>query len=356
MNLNLDDLREEYNSILQEISNPELISDWERFEEISKRKKKLENIIQKSEELNKISKEEKESQIILSSSEEDSDLVSLAEGEIVVLREKKEQLEKELAKLVKNLDNETDEEDKKGSVLVEIRAGTGGEEAALFAENLFRMYSRYAQNKGWQTRILDANRTEIGGYKEIVFELKNGNVYSFMKYEGGVHRVQRVPETEKQGRIHTSTISVAVLLKPKKGKIKINPADLKVDTYKSSGPGGQYVNKRETAIRITHLPTNIVVASQNERSLAQNKENALSILEAKLLEKMEQDAQEKIGAERREQVGTADRSEKIRTYNFPQSRITDHRIQKSWHNIESILNGNLDSIIESLQKKEKQSN
>ncbi len=356
MNLNLDDLREEYDSILQEISNPELISDWEKFEELSKRKKKLENILQKSEELNKISKEEKESQAILSSSEEDSDLISLAEAEIVVLKEKKEQLEKELAKKVKNLDSETDEEDKKGSVLVEIRAGTGGEEAALFAEDLFRMYSRYAQNKGWQTRILDANRTEIGGYKEIIFELKNGNAYSFMKYEGGVHRVQRVPETEKQGRIHTSTISVAILLKPKKGKIKINPADLKVDTYKASGPGGQYVNKRETAIRITHLPTNIVVASQNERSLAQNKENALSILEAKILEKTEKDAQEKIGAERREQVGTADRSEKIRTYNFPQSRITDHRIQKSWHNIESILNGNLDSIIESLQKKEKQSN
>jgi peptide chain release factor 1 len=349
MEVDFEKLKQEYKKLVQELNSPELISDWERFENISKRKKKLENVIQKSEELDKTIKEEKESESILAS-ESDSELVSLAESEIEILKGKRNELEKILRKLVNRLDSEDETEEKSGSVIVEIRAGTGGDEAALFAENLFRMYSRYAQKRNWQIKILDANRTEIGGYKEVVFELKNGDVYSFMKYEGGVHRVQRVPETEKQGRIHTSTISVATLIKPKKGIIKVNPADLKVDTYKASGPGGQYVNKRETAIRITHLPTNIVVASQNERSLAQNKENAMSILEAKILEKSQSEANEKLKKERNEQVGNADRSEKIRTYNFLQDRVTDHRIKKSWHNMESILNGNIDSIIESLQK------
>jgi peptide chain release factor 1 len=349
MEVDFEKLKQEYKKLVQELNSPELISDWERFEKISKRKKKLENIIQKSEELEKTIKEEKESESILAS-ESDPELVSLAESEIEILKGKRNELEKILRKLVNRLDSEDETEEKSGSVIVEIRAGTGGDEAALFAENLFRMYSRYAQKRNWQIKILDANRTEIGGYKEVVFELKNGDVYSFMKYEGGVHRVQRVPETEKQGRIHTSTISVATLIKPKKGIVKVNPADLKVDTYKASGPGGQYVNKRETAIRITHLPTNIVVASQNERSLAQNKENAMSILEAKILEKSQNEANEKLKKERNEQVGNADRSEKIRTYNFLQDRVTDHRIKKSWHNMESILNGNIDSIIESLQK------
>jgi peptide chain release factor 1 len=349
MEVDFEKLKQEYKKLVQELNSPELISDWERFENISKRKKKLENVIQKSEELDKTIKEEKESESILAS-ESDSELVSLAESEIEILKGKRNELEKILRKLVNRLDSEDETEEKSGSVIVEIRAGTGGDEAALFAENLFRMYSRYAQKRNWQIKILDANRTEIGGYKEVVFELKNGDVYSFMKYEGGVHRVQRVPETEKQGRIHTSTISVATLIKPKKGIIKVNLVDLKVDTYKASGPGGQYVNKRETAIRITHLPTNIVVASQNERSLAQNKENAMSILEAKILEKSQNEVNEKLKKERNEQVGNADRSEKIRTYNFLQDRVTDHRIKKSWHNMESILNGNIDSIIESLQK------
>jgi len=350
MDFDLGALKNEYDGILKEIANPDLISDWERFEQISKRKKKLENVIQKSEELEKISREIKENQAILDSGE-NSELTSLAEEEINILKEKKNQLEKELQDSLSKMEGNP-EEGKRGSVIVEIRAGAGGDEAALFAENLFRMYSRYAQIKGWQTKLLDANRAEVGGYKEVVFELKNGDVYSSMKYEGGVHRVQRIPETEKQGRVHTSTISVAVLLKPKKGKLKINPADLKVDTYKASGPGGQYVNKRETAIRITHLPTNIVVTSQNERSLSQNKENALSILGAKVLKKNEEEIQEKIKEKRKEQVGTADRSEKIRTYNFPQDRITDHRVKKNWHNLESILAGNLDPIIEVLQKEE----
>lgn len=236
------------------------------------------------------------------------------------------------------------------AVIMEIRAGVGGLEASLFAEDLFRMYSKYATKRGWQIKVLDCHYSEIGGIKEIVFELKGENVYQEMKYEGGVHRVQRIPKTEKSGRIHTSTATVAVLPKPKEAEIKINPQDIKIDFYKASGPGGQYVNKRMTAVRITHLPTGLIVTSQTERNLQQNKENALSILRAKLLERKEMSEMEKLSKERRTQIGWAKRAEKIRTYNFPQDRITDHRIKKSFHNIDDILDGNLKPLISALQK------
>jgi peptide chain release factor 1 len=349
MNFDIEPLKKEYEEILQEISNPDVISDWEHFEIISKRKKRLEIIFEKNEELNRLERQEKENTNILSSEEEDTELIQLAESELAIVSAEKEKLRKHLKSLIENIDKE-EPIIKEGPVIVEIRAGTGGEEAALFAENLFRMYSRYAQTKGWELNILNSNRTELGGLKEIIFELKNGDVYSFMKYEGGVHRVQRIPETEKGGRIHTSTASVIVMLKPKKGKIKIVPAELKIDTYKASGPGGQNVNKRESAIRITHLPTNTVVTSQTERNLAQNKENAMAILEAKILESIEKEQEEKTKKERKEQVSSNDRPEKIRTYNFPQDRITDHRISKNWSNIEKIMDGNLDPVIEELQK------
>jgi len=348
MNFDIEPLKKEYEEILQEISNPDVISDWEHFEIISKRKKRLEIIFEKNEELNRLERQEKENTNILSS-EEDTELIQLAESELAIVSAEKEKLRKHLKSLIENIDKE-EPIIKEGPVIVEIRAGTGGEEAALFAENLFRMYSRYAQTKGWELNILNSNRTELGGLKEIIFELKNGDVYSFMKYEGGVHRVQRIPETEKGGRIHTSTASVIVMLKPKKGKIKIVPAELKIDTYKASGPGGQNVNKRESAIRITHLPTNTVVTSQTERNLAQNKENAMAILEAKILESIEKEQEEKTKKERKEQVSSSNRPEKIRTYNFPQDRITDHRISKNWSNIEKIMDGNLDPVIEELQK------
>ncbi len=348
MEIDINLLKKEYDGILEEISDPDVISDWERFEDLSRRKKKLETIIEKGDELKKMIREEEENKNILSV-EEEPDLISLAESELALVKEKRASLEEELETLVETLDRE-EVPVKKGSVIVEIRAGAGGDEAALFAENLYRMYSRYAQNKGWEIKILDSNRTDIGGLKEIVFELKNGDVYSFMRFEGGVHRVQRVPETEKGGRTHTSTASVIVLLKPKKGKVKINPSDLKVDTYKASGPGGQYVNKRESAIRITHIPSNTVVTSQTERSLDQNRENAMAILEARILESMEKKEAEKAKKERATQVSSSDRSEKIRTYNFPQNRVTDHRIQKRWSNIEDIMNGGLDPLIEALQE------
>jgi peptide chain release factor 1 len=235
-------------------------------------------------------------------------------------------------------------------VIVEIRAGTGGEEAALFAADLFRMYSKYANSKNWKMAVLDCHYSDLGGIKQIVFELKNEDVFSKMKYEGGVHRVQRIPKTEKAGRIHTSTTSVAILPKPKETEIKINPNDLKIDFYKSSGPGGQYVNKRMTAVRITHLPTGLTVTSQTERNLTQNKENALSILKARLLDKKEIEELEKLGEKRKAQIKRAMRAEKIRTYNFPQDRVTDHRIKKSWHHIEGIMAGKLDPVVQALQK------
>ena len=236
------------------------------------------------------------------------------------------------------------------SIIIEIRAGTGGEEAALFARDLFRMYSKYSTSKNWKFQILDKNQTELGGFKQVTFKIKGEEVFSKMKYEGGVHRVQRIPKTEKGNRIHTSTISVAVLLIPTETQIKLNPSDLKMDFFKASGPGGQYVNKRQTAIRVTHQPSGIVVSSQTSRNLEENKKAALSILKAKLFEKERIEAESEIKKERKAQIGKAMRAEKIRTYNFPQDRITDHRIKKTWHNIEKILAGNLDPVISKLQK------
>lgn len=237
------------------------------------------------------------------------------------------------------------------SAIIEIRAGTGGDEAGLFARDLYRMYSRYAQNQGWSQKVLDSNQSSVGGYKEIIFELSGPGAYDQMQYEGGVHRVQRIPKTEKQGRVHTSTVSVAVLNKPKRAEININPSDLKIDTYRASGPGGQYVNKTESAIRITHKPTGIVVTSQSERSQLQNKENAMNILAAKILQSQEEADLSKLTEERRQQIGWAKRAEKTRTYNFPQNRITDHRIGKSWHNLEKIIDGDLELIVKAFRKK-----
>jgi peptide chain release factor 1 len=237
------------------------------------------------------------------------------------------------------------------SLIVEIRAGVGGEEAALFAKDLFRMYSKFAQKMKWGMKVLDLKESDLGGIKEVTFELKGESAYQKMKWEAGTHRVQRIPKTEKAGRIHTSTATVAVLRKPQiEDKIEINPKDLEITYHKASGPGGQYVNKRMTAVRIKHLPTGLIVTCQSERSLQQNKESALEILKAKLLEKKEMENLEKLTKERREQIGFAKRAEKIRTYNFPQDRITDHRIKKSFHDIEKIMDGNLEKIISSFEK------
>lgn len=241
-------------------------------------------------------------------------------------------------------------EQKFNAIIMEIRAGVGGEEAALFANDLFRMYSRYAQDHGFKTQTLDYQQTDIRGLKQVIFEISGENVYEKLKNEAGVHRVQRIPKTEKSGRVHTSTATVAVLPKPDKTQIDIKPQEIKFEVCKASGPGGQYVNKRMTAVRMVHLPTGLVVTSQSERSLQQNKENALAILSARLLEQKQKEVEKELGGARRAQIGTASREEKIRTYNFPQDRVTDHRINKSWHDLESIMNGKIDKILSALAK------
>ena len=238
------------------------------------------------------------------------------------------------------------------NVIIEIRAGAGGDEAALFAADLFRMYGRFAEKQGWKLKVLDSNASSLKGFKEIIFQISGQGAYDMLKQEGGVHRVQRIPETEKSGRIHTSTATVAVLPQVEQKDIEIKPSDLRIDTFRASGPGGQYVNKTESAIRITHIPSGLVVSSQTERSQGTNRENAMNILCSRLYAlKMEREMQ-KLGQERNAQIGTADRAEKIRTYNFPQDRITDHRIKKSWHNMENILAGDLWPIIKKFQKAE----
>ncbi|HXK32266.1 MAG TPA: peptide chain release factor 1 [Candidatus Paceibacterota bacterium] len=347
--LDLEKVKTEYQELLEQLSDPELISNWDKFEELNKRKIFLEKIIEKEKEIEDLKNKIEENKSILKS-QEDRELFSLAETEIGQLNEKLKNIEQEIQKLLTEETKSSKNADLAKAAIIEIRAGTGGEEAALFAADLFRMYSRYAQLKGWKQKVLDSRPSEIGGFKEIVFEIKDGEIWPAMKNEAGVHRVQRIPTTEKSGRVHTSTASVAVLAKPKKGKLIINPKDLKLDTYKASGPGGQYVNKRETAVRITHLPTNTVVTSQTERNLQQNKDNALAILEARILEKTVKEEEKKLKDARKTQIGKAERSEKIRTYNFPQNRVTDHRIKKSFHNIEKIMEGNLDPIIDSLKE------
>lgn len=338
--------KEEYDRIIEQLGDPGLISDWEKFEELNKRKSHLEKLIEKEDEIKSIGNKIEENRLI-AVSEEDPELMSLAEVELEQLKTRKEDLERELQDIIKT---ESKPEGPK-AIVVEIRAGAGGQESALFAADLFRMYSRFAQENEWSQKTLDKNQTEIGGYKEIIFELKGKNVWNMMKYEGGVHRVQRIPETEKGGRIHTSTATVAVLPKPKKSDFSIRPDEIRIDFCRSSGPGGQFVNKRESAVRITHIPTGLAVFSQTERNQLQNRENAMALLEYRLQEKKQADDEASLGGARKEQIGGAMRCEKIRTYNVPQDRVTDHRVKKSWHNIEKILAGGLGDISQTLQEK-----
>ena len=235
-------------------------------------------------------------------------------------------------------------------IIIEIRAGAGGEEAALFAADLFRMYSRFAEKQNWSTNLIENHPTGLGGYREVIFEIKGTDVYSHLKYESGVHRVQRIPTTEKSGRIHTSTASVAVLPKASETEIKINPQDLRIDVQRSSGPGGQYVNKRESSVRIIHLSTGLMVTCQEGRTQQQNKEKAMAVLRARLLAKKRTEEIAERGAERRDQIGAAMRAEKTRTYNFPQNRVTDHRLKKSWHKLDKIIDGDLKPIIKAFEK------
>lgn len=334
-------LLDEYNSLNEKLLDPSIFKDNRLLETTSKRVNELTDIINLIKELERYSNSIEESKKLLS----DENFKELAEAEILEFEEKVQNLTKEIdEKLVKD-----DPMDSR-NVIIEIRAGTGGDEASLFAGDLFRMYSRFSERMGWKIGLLNTNYSGTGGFKEVIFEIKGDKVYGKLKFESGVHRVQRVPATEASGRIHTSAASVVVLPEVDDLDIEIKPEDLRIDVFRSGGAGGQHVNKTESAVRITHTPSGIVVACQDERSQAQNKARAMSILKSKLYEYEEEKKMKEAKDIRKTSIGSGDRSAKIRTYNFPDSRVTDHRIKHTWHNLTQILDGDIDEILETVQR------
>lgn len=339
----LKEIENRYNQIEKELSKPEALADQEKYRELSKTYGDLKEIVEKITDYRGVLDQIKEAEEMLSAEELDHEMESFVRSELTSLKERKGSLENELNLMLLPKDK-NDEKD----VIMEIRAGAGGEEASLFARDLFRMYSKYAEAKGWKTEVLSSSLSDMGGSKEVIFAVKGRNAYGELKFEFGVHRVQRIPVTESGGRIHTSTATVAVLPEAEEVEVKIDPKDLKIETFRSSGPGGQHVNVTDSAVRVTHLPTGIAVSCQEERSQFQNRERALRVLRARLYQQALERKQAELAESRRIQVGTGERSEKIRTYNFPQGRVTDHRINLTLHRLDEILEGDIGEIIQAL--------
>ena len=332
-----------YEEINEKLSDANVVNDNKLYTQLMREHKTLTPIVDKYREYLSAEKDFNEAKELLDSGNLDKDFKEMLQMEYEESKEKMEKITEELKVLLLPKDPNDDK-----NVIIEIRGGAGGEEASLFANSLYRMYTMYAESKHWKTEILNANPTELGGFKEVSFSVEGEGAYSRFKYESGVHRVQRVPETESQGRVHTSTVTVAVLVEADEVELDINPTDLKIDVFRASGAGGQHINKTESAVRITHLPTGTVVECQDERSQHKNKEKAMKILRSRLYEALQQEQNDKIASERRMQVGTGDRSERIRTYNYPQGRLTDHRIGLTIYRLEDMLNGNLDEVFDAL--------
>jgi len=339
----LKSVEEKFENINEQLCDPDVVSDMEKYRKLMQDVKQLTPIVEKYREYKKAAADFEEAKELLDGGGLDRDFREMAQEQFEESRALTESLNEELKILLLPRDPNDDK-----NVIIEIRGGAGGEESALFANSLFRMYSMYAETKGWKTEILNSNPTELGGFKEISFMINGDGAYSRFKFESGVHRVQRVPETESQGRIQTSTATVAVLPEVDDVDVQINPTDLQIDTFRSSGAGGQHINKTESAIRITHIPTGTVVECQDERSQYKNKDKAMKILRSRILDAERAKQNEAIAGERKAQVGTGDRSERIRTYNFPQGRVSDHRIGLTLYKIEAIMNGDLDEIIDAL--------
>ncbi|MGA2362225.1 MAG: peptide chain release factor 1 [Candidatus Aminicenantales bacterium] len=336
-------LEEKYRQVIQALSESASAGNPQKIRDLSKERAELEPVVRKFDEYQKVRQGIEEARHLLTDPEADPELRKMAEGEIDVLGKREKALEAELRTMLLPKDPYDEK-----NVILEIRAGAGGDEASLFAQDLLRMYSRFAEHKGWKFEVLDTSLSPIGGIKEAVVGVRGKGVWSRLKYESGVHRVQRVPKTEASGRIHTSTATIAVLPEADEIDVKLDPKDLKIDAFGSSGPGGQNVNRNYTAIRITHKPSGLVVSCQDEKSQHRNKEKALRVLRSRLMDIAQREQKAEIAQNRRSQVGTGERSEKIRTYNFPQSRVTDHRLNQSFHNLEGLLDGDLDSLVESL--------